>query len=76
MEISTWKWVDFPKWNTEKKLWNASFLGPWYDDSDPVGVGDTEDEAVNDALRIAGEMVQDLQNLIEKPVVSRGADQI
>lgn len=30
--------------------WRAGVEGPWYDDSDPVGTGETEAEARADAL--------------------------
>lgn len=32
------------------KPWQAHIRGPWYDDSSPEGQGDTEAEAVEEAL--------------------------
>ncbi len=52
--------------------WNAYISGPWYDDSDIEGRGETQEEAVEEALKKLRELNKTIELFLSEPLVIHG----
>lgn len=55
----------YGRYSTTTLRWRATIDGPWYDDSNPEGRGDTEEEAVKNAINALREMYNDIGEFLK-----------
>lgn len=51
--------------------WVATISGPWYNDSDPEGVGQTEQEAIDSAMEALRSMQRQIEEFLKAPNIVR-----
>lgn len=64
MEMTTWQ-PDIER-DALATRWCADISGPWYDDSNPQGEGNTEEEAKKNALVVLKEVYEEIGEFLKE----------